>query len=132
MPSIAEKTLAEKARKKLLSSFQITKSTQTSESIFAHRNEQFEKTKFDSEIIKNVDCFLDGHVIYTSNLTSTIRKPIAIKNTKTKMIVPNVRQTHATYSWKNFLPQAVVISSKVFLHVGTTLITFHQESEKTT
>ena len=62
MPSIAEKRLLRKKYKKhSLSSFQNTKSTQTSGSVFADRIEQVKKTKFELELIKSVDCFLDGH-----------------------------------------------------------------------
>ena len=39
-------------------------------SVFADRTEQVKKTKFELELIKIVDCFLDGHGIYTSNLVS--------------------------------------------------------------
>ena len=71
MPSIAKKRLLRKKYKKhLLSSFQRTKSTQTSGSIFADRIEQVKKTKLELELIKIVDCFLDGHGNYTSNSIS--------------------------------------------------------------
>ena len=71
MPSIAKKRLLKKKYKKfLLSSFQKTKATQTSGSVFGDRIEQVKKTKFELELIKTVDCFLDGHGIYTSNLVS--------------------------------------------------------------
>ena len=68
MPSIAKKRLSRKKYKKqLLSSFQKTKSTQTSGSVFADRIEQVEKTKFDLELIKNVYCFLEGNGNYARN-----------------------------------------------------------------
>ena len=71
MPSIAKKRLLRKKYKKhLFSSFQKTKSTQTSGSVFADRIEQVKKTKIELELIKTVDCFLDGHGNYTSNLVS--------------------------------------------------------------
>ena len=71
MPSIAKKRLLRKKYKKhLLSSFQKTKSTQTKGSVFADRIEQVKKSKFEIELIKIVDCFLDGHVSYKSNLVS--------------------------------------------------------------
>ena len=71
MPSIAKKKiLRKKYKKQLLSSFQNIKSTQTSGSVFADRIEQVEKTKFELELIKIVDCFLDGQGNYTSNLVS--------------------------------------------------------------
>ena len=71
MPSIAKKRLMRKKYKKhFLSSFRKTKSTQTSGSMFADRIEQVKKTKFELELMKIVDCFLDGHGNYTSNLVS--------------------------------------------------------------
>ena len=72
MPSIAKKRLLRKKYKKhLLSSYQKTKMTQTrGGSVFADRNEQVRKTKFESELIKIVDCFLDRHGKYTSILIS--------------------------------------------------------------
>ena len=71
LPSIAKKRLLRKKYKKhLLSSFQKTKSTQTSGSVFAERMEQVKKTKFELEVTKTVDCRLDGHDNYTSNLVS--------------------------------------------------------------
>ena len=69
--SIAKKSLLRKKFKKhLFSSFQKTKTTQTSVSVSAERIEQVKKTKIELELIKNVDCFLDGHGIYDSNLVS--------------------------------------------------------------
>ena len=75
MPSVSKKRLLRKKYKKhLLSSFQKTKSTQTSGSVFADRIEQVKKTKFELELRKNVDCFLHGHGNYTSLLVSFKRK----------------------------------------------------------
>ena len=69
MPSIAKKRLLRKKYKKhLFSSFQKTKTTQTSGSVFAERIENDKKTKFELELIKIVDCFPDGHGIFDSNL----------------------------------------------------------------
>ena len=71
LPSIAEKRLLrENYKTHLFSSFQKTKTTQTSGSVFADRIEQVKKTKIDLELIKIVDCFLDGHGNYDSNLVS--------------------------------------------------------------
>ena len=71
MPSIAKKRLLRKKYKRhLLSSLQKTISTQTSGSVFADRIEQVKKTKFEVELIKIVDCFLDGYGNYDSNLVS--------------------------------------------------------------
>ena len=71
MPSIAKKRLLRKKSKKhSLSSFQKTKSMQTSGSVFADRIKRVKKTKFELELIKIVDCFLDGHGNYTTNLVS--------------------------------------------------------------
>ena len=68
MPSIAKKRpLRKKYKKHMLSSFQKTKSTQTSGSVFADRNEQVKNTIFELELIKVVDCFLDGNGNFTSN-----------------------------------------------------------------
>ena len=62
MPSIAKKRLLRKKYKKhLLRSFQKTKSTQTSGSVFADRIEQVKRTKFELELIKIVNYFIDGH-----------------------------------------------------------------------
>ena len=71
MPSIAKKRLLRKKYKKhLFSSFQKTKTTQTSGSVFAETIEKVKKTKFEFELIKIVDCFLDGHGSFDSNLVS--------------------------------------------------------------
>ena len=71
MPSIAKKRLLRKKYKKyLFSSFQKTKLTQTSGSVFAERIEKVKKTKFELDLIKYVDCSLDGHGSYDSNLVS--------------------------------------------------------------
>ena len=77
MPSIAKKRLLRKNYKKhLFSSFQKTKTTQTSGSVFAERIEKVKKTKFEFELIKIVDCFLDGHGNFDSNLISFKIKPL--------------------------------------------------------
>ena len=71
MPSIAKKRpLRKKFREHLFSSFENTKTTQTSGSVFAERMEKVKKTKFELELIKIVDCFLDGHGNYDSSLVS--------------------------------------------------------------
>ena len=77
MPSIAKKRhLRKKYKKHLLSSFQKTKSKQTSGSVFADGIQQVEKTKFEFELIKVVGCFLDGHGNYNSGLVSFKRKSL--------------------------------------------------------
>ena len=71
MLSIAKKRLLKKNYKRhLLSFIQKTKSTQTSGSVFADRIKQVKKTKFELELITIVDCFLDGHGVFTSNFIS--------------------------------------------------------------
>ena len=71
MSSVAKKRLLRKKyQKHLLSSFQKTKVTQTSGSVFADRNEPVKRTKLELKLIKNVDCFPDGHDNYRSNLVS--------------------------------------------------------------
>ena len=68
MPSIAKKTLLwKKYKKHLFSCFQKTKTTQTSDS---ERIEKIKKIKIELELIKNVDCFLDGLGNYYSILVS--------------------------------------------------------------
>ena len=71
IPSIAKKRLLRKKYKKhLLRSFQRTKSTQTNGSVFAERLQLVKKTQFELELLKIVDCFLDGYGNYCSNLIS--------------------------------------------------------------
>ena len=71
MPSIAKKRLLRKEYKThLFSSFQKTKSTQTGGSVFAERIEKVKKTKLELDLIKTLDCFLDGHGNYDGNLVS--------------------------------------------------------------
>ena len=65
-----KRLLRKKCIKHFFSSFQKTKSTQTSGSVFADRNEQVKKTKLELEVIKIVDGFLDGHGNYSSKLVS--------------------------------------------------------------
>ena len=68
---MAKKRLLRKNyRKQMLSSFHQTKLTKTSGSILADRAEQIKKTKFDIELIRIVDTFLDGHGNYSSNFKS--------------------------------------------------------------
>ena len=66
--AMQKKLLRKKYKKHLFSSFQNTKTTQTSGSVFAETIEKVKKTKFEFELIKNVDCFLDGHGNFDSNL----------------------------------------------------------------
>ena len=71
MPSIAkERLLWKKYKKHLFRSFQKTKTTQTSGSVFAERIEKVKRTRFELDLIKIVDYFLDGHGNYDSNLVS--------------------------------------------------------------
>ena len=74
MPSNAKKRLLKKYKKHLMSTFQKTESTQTSGSVFADRNKQVKRTKFEIELIKIVDCFLDGYGSYSSSLVSSKTK----------------------------------------------------------
>ena len=60
----------------------MTKSRQTSGSVFADRIEQVKKTKSELELIQIVDCFLDGHGNYTSNFLS-----FKIKSLETNIFV---------------------------------------------
>ena len=68
MPSIAKKRLLRKNfEQHFMSALQKNKSTQTSGSVFAERIEKAKKANFELELIKIVDCFLDGHGSYDSN-----------------------------------------------------------------
>ena len=91
MPSNAKKRLLRKNYKKhLFSFFQKTKSTQTGGSVFAERIEKVKKTKFELDLIKIVDCFLDGHGNYDSNLVSFKIKSLLINHfSKSKEICVN-------------------------------------------
>ena len=71
IPSVAKKRLLRKKFKQhFMSALQKNKSTQTSSSVFAERIEKAKKTKFEMQLIKIVDCFLDCHGSYDSNLVS--------------------------------------------------------------
>ena len=71
MPSNTKKRLLRKKFKKhSFRSFQKTKTTQTTGSVFGERIEKVKKTKFELELIKNVECFLEGHGKYDGNLVS--------------------------------------------------------------
>ena len=71
MPSIAKKRLLRKKyKKKLFSSFQKTKTTQTSGSVFAERIGKVKKTNFEFELKKFLDWFLDGLGNFDKNLVS--------------------------------------------------------------
>ena len=71
LPSIAKKKLLRKKfEQHFMSALQKNKSPLTSGSVFAERIEKAKKTKFEMEVIKFVDCFLDDHANYGSNLVS--------------------------------------------------------------
>ena len=75
--ALQKKRLSRKKYKKLLfSSFQKTKTSQTNGSVFAERIEQVKKTKLELDLIKTVDCFLDGHGNYDSNLECFKKKSL--------------------------------------------------------
>ena len=57
-----------------MSALRKNKSTQTSGSVFAERIEKVKKTTFELELIKSVDCFLNGHGNHESNLVSFKKK----------------------------------------------------------
>ena len=77
MPSNGKKRLSRrKYNQHLFSSFPKTKTTQTSGSLFAEKIEKVKKTKFDFELIKIVDCFLDGLGNFDSNLASLTIKSL--------------------------------------------------------
>ena len=160
MPSIAKKILlGKKYKKQLLSSFQKNKSTQTNGSVFADRIEQVKKTKIELEMLKILDCFLDGHDNYTSNLVSLKTKSlnnflnskeICINELVVQMIssshpskpkchkerinqkVRTKRETNTCHTiFKNLLnPGHRHFPTVLFFDVVSTLIIIQQESEK--
>ena len=67
MHSMAKKRLL---KKKYKNTFQKSKSTQTSGSVFVDRIEQVKETKFELELIRLVVCFLDRLGYYSSSLVS--------------------------------------------------------------
>ena len=71
MPSIAKKRLLRKKFKShLWSSSQKSISTQTNGSVFTERVQQVKRTKFELDLIKIVDCFLDGYGSYDGHFVS--------------------------------------------------------------
>ena len=71
MPSIAKNRLLRKNYKThFFSSFHQTRTTQTSGSVFAERMQKVKKIKYEMELIRTLDCFLDGHGNYDSTLIS--------------------------------------------------------------
>ena len=80
MPSFAKKRLMKKKfKKQLFSCFQGTKTVQTSGSVSSvcRKNRKVKKSISELELMKIVDCFLDGHGNYDSNLL-----PFSIKTLK--------------------------------------------------
>ena len=67
-PASRKRLLKKKYRRFILSSFQKTKSTQTSESVSAQRIKQAKDTKNELEQIRIVECFLHFYGGYSSNL----------------------------------------------------------------
>ena len=67
---LQKRLLRKNFKQHFMSALQKNKSTQTNGSVLAERIEKAEKTKFELELIKTVDCFLDGHGNSDSNLVS--------------------------------------------------------------
>ena len=62
MPSVAKKgRLREKFKRLFMSALQKNRSTQTTSSVFAEKIGAAKKSKLELELIKFIDCFLDGH-----------------------------------------------------------------------
>ena len=74
-----KRLLRKKFKQHFMSALQKNKSTQTSGSVFAERIEKAKQIKVELEVIKVVDCFLDGLGNFDSNLV--LLKKIFIKNT---------------------------------------------------
>ena len=78
MPIVAKKKLLRKKfKQRFMSALQKNKSTQSSGSEFAERNERVKKTKFELKLIKIVDSFLDGRGIYDNNFVSLKKKSLS-------------------------------------------------------
>ena len=77
MPSIAKnRLLRKKFKKHMLTSVQRTISVQTTGPVFMERVKSVRrKTKFELELKKNLDCFLDGYGGYERNLVLFRAKP---------------------------------------------------------
>ena len=58
---LQKETLEKKFKRHFMSALEKNKSAQTNGSVFAERIEKAKRTKFELELIKIVDCFLDGH-----------------------------------------------------------------------
>ena len=68
---LQKRLLRKKHRQHFVSALQKkNKSKQISGSVFAERFEKVKKIKFELELIKFVDCFLDGHYTYDSKSVS--------------------------------------------------------------
>ena len=65
-----KRLLRKKCRKHTLSSFQMTKTTHNSESIFAVRIERVKKTKNELLFLKELYCFLGGYGSYSDSLVN--------------------------------------------------------------
>ena len=63
-----KEALEKKFEQHFMNALQKNKSLQTSSSVFVERIEKAKKTKFELELTKFIDCFLDGHCSYDSNL----------------------------------------------------------------
>ena len=76
MPSIAKKRLLRKKFKKhMLTSVLRSISVKTTGSVFVERVESVRrKTNFELELMKIIDCFLDGYGGYESSLVSFKRQ----------------------------------------------------------
>ena len=71
-----KRLLTKKFKQHFMSALRKNKPTQTSGSVFAERIEKVKKTKFELQLIEIVDCFLDGHGNYDSNLVFFQIKPL--------------------------------------------------------
>ena len=104
MPSIAKKRLLRKKYEKhLFNSFQKTKTTQAKGLVFAERFEKVKETKFEFELIKIVDCFLDGNSNFDSNLVSFKIKSLQTNHfliskeiCMNQLVVQMIQSTHPT------------------------------------
>ena len=77
--------------------------------MFAERIEKVKNTKIELDSIKIVDCYLDCHGIYDSNLVSFKIKSLYTNHfLKFKEICINQRETDTYHTFvKKFFPQAI-------------------------
>ena len=143
MPSISKKkSLRKKFKQHFMSALQKNKSTQTSGSVFAERTEKAKKTTFELELLKIVDCFLDGHgnddgtlvyfkIKFFYNVQYFLLQLVRVMSvTKEYRIIvkneiPNQKSSSLVKFWNNFFTTGQV-SNQVFYNASDFKANFSQ------